>query len=53
MDPSRLLVFEASQGWGPLCTFLGKPIPDEPYPQRNTSEEFVAQESEDDVEIPT
>lgn len=24
----RLLVYEASQGWGPLCGFLGVPVPD-------------------------
>jgi hypothetical protein len=36
----QLLVFEAAQGWGPLCKFLGKPIPDEPYPRVNTTEEF-------------
>ena len=36
----RLLVFEASQGWEPLCRFLGVPVPDEPYPRVNTSEEF-------------
>lgn len=41
-DPSRLLVFEASEGWGPLCEFLGKPVPDEPYPRTNTTEEFKA-----------
>ena len=29
----RLLVFNAKQGWGPLCEFLGKPIPDGPYPR--------------------
>ena len=29
----RLLVFNAKQGWGPLCEFLGKPIPEGPYPR--------------------
>ena len=36
----RLLVFEASEGWPPLCEFLGRPVPDEPYPLVNTTEEF-------------
>jgi hypothetical protein len=32
----RLLIFEARQGWQPLCAFLGVPIPtDKPYPHRN------------------
>lgn len=29
----RLLVFNAKEGWEPLCKFLGKPIPDGPYPR--------------------
>ena len=41
-DSSRLLVFEASQGWGPLCTFLGCSEPDEPFPHVNSKEEFDA-----------
>ncbi|CAH8666946.1 unnamed protein product [Schistosoma rodhaini] len=33
----RLLVFDSSQGWKPLCEFLGFPIPpsDIPYPHLN------------------
>ncbi|MFU8816232.1 MAG: sulfotransferase family protein [Pseudomonadales bacterium] len=38
----QLLVFEASQGWGPLCEFLRREIPDEPYPRVNSTEEFQA-----------
>jgi len=37
----QLLVFEARQGWEPLCRFLERPIPDEPYPRTNTSAEFA------------
>lgn len=37
---SRLLVHEPTQGWAPLCEFLGKPLPGEPYPRVNTTEEF-------------
>jgi hypothetical protein len=36
----RLLVFEAAQGWEPLCAFLGVPAPDEPFPRVNSREEF-------------
>jgi len=39
---SRLLVFEARQGWGPLCKFLGVDVPDEPYPRVNTTDDFVS-----------
>lgn len=32
----RLLVFEARQGWEPLCTFLNVPVPaDKPYPHKH------------------
>ncbi|MEM7221050.1 MAG: sulfotransferase family protein [Pseudomonadota bacterium] len=37
----RLLVFEAAQGWGPLCEFLEVPVPDEDYPRVNTTEQFT------------
>ena len=37
---SRLLVYEAQQGWEPLCTFLGLPIPAEKFPKTNGREEF-------------
>lgn len=32
----RLLIFEARQGWEPLCSFLNVPVPiDKPYPHKN------------------
>jgi len=36
----RLLVYEVRQGWEPLCAFLGRPVPDEPFPQTNHRAEF-------------
>jgi hypothetical protein len=38
----RLLVFEASQGWAPLCAFLGVPVPDTPYPRVNERAQTAA-----------
>lgn len=38
--PERLLIFDVAQGWGPLCAFLGVPVPDQPFPRRNDSVEF-------------
>jgi hypothetical protein len=35
---SRLLVFEVKDGWGPLCEFLGKPVPDTEFPFINDTE---------------
>jgi hypothetical protein len=37
----RLLVYELAQGWEPLCRFLGMAIPDQPFPQSNTTEDFL------------
>jgi len=36
----RLLVYEVAAGWGPLCAFLGRPVPDEPFPHVNSRDEF-------------
>jgi hypothetical protein len=38
----RLLEWQASEGWGPLCKAIGVPIPDEPFPRVNTREEWAA-----------
>lgn len=37
----RLLVFEARDGWEPLCAFLGVPVPDEPFPHANDRRAFA------------
>jgi len=36
----RLLVFNVAEGWAPLCAFLGKPVPETPFPRTNNTEEF-------------
>lgn len=36
----RLLVFNVKEGWNPLCEFLGKELPQTPFPKINDSEEF-------------
>jgi hypothetical protein len=36
----RLLVFQVSEGWEPLCAFLGVPVPDKPFPRVNDTKEF-------------
>jgi hypothetical protein len=40
IPPERLLVFEATHGWGPLCRFLRREVPDAPFPRTNSREEF-------------
>lgn len=48
----RLLVFEAKQGWGPLCEFLGVAVPDEPYPRVNSREDISQRMAENGGERP-
>ena len=36
----RLLVFHPKEGWGPLCAFLGQPVPDTPFPNVNDRDDF-------------
>jgi len=31
----KLLILEISDGWDPLCKFLGVPVPDQPFPHKN------------------
>lgn len=38
----RLLVLDTKQGWGPLCEFLGKEVPEEEFPWVNLSEDHRA-----------
>jgi len=41
----RLLDYQVRQGWEPLCAFLGVPVPAEPFPRVNTTEEFRSHRS--------
>ncbi len=40
IPPARLLVYEVRQGWEPLCAFLGVPVPEAPFPETNSTDEF-------------
>ena len=40
-DPKRLLEWQATDGWEPICAALGLPVPAEPFPVTNTTEEFL------------
>lgn len=39
----RLLVYSVTEGWEPLCSFLGVPVPAEPFPRLNDSDAFWGQ----------
>lgn len=36
----QLLVYQVREGWGPLCAFLGVPVPEAPFPRSNDRGEF-------------
>ena len=36
----RLLIFDVSDGWVPLCNFLDLPVPDGEFPSSNSKSEF-------------
>lgn len=40
IDSDRLLVFDVREGWEPLCSFLGKPVPAGEFPRTNSQDEF-------------
>lgn len=42
IPPERLLVYEVTQGWEPLCDFLGVKVPAELSPAQNSRAEFIA-----------
>ena len=48
----RLVEWQPGDGWGPICAALDVPVPDEPFPHRNSTEEFrqrvAAQDDETD-----
>ena len=41
VPPDQLLVYTVTEGWDPLCAFLGLPVPAEPFPQVNGREEMA------------
>ena len=36
----RLLIFDVTEGWAPLCKFLDLAVPDGDFPRSNSKEEF-------------
>lgn len=40
LPSERLLVYSPKQGWEPLCSFLGVPVPDGPFPRVNSRDEL-------------
>ena len=40
VPPEQLLVYSVTEGWEPLCVFLGLPIPDSSFPSGNDQISF-------------
>ncbi len=40
LPAERLLVYDITRGWAPLCHFLGRPVPDEPFFAANARGEW-------------
>jgi Sulfotransferase domain len=47
----KLLEWSPKDGWDPLCAFLEVPIPDEPVPHVNDTEQFVSQITRFSVQV--
>lgn len=43
VPPERLLIWNVKDGWEPMCKFLGKPIPAEPFPHDNAGMAYIRQ----------
>jgi Sulfotransferase domain len=41
----RLLVYDVKQGWDPLCAFLNVARPETPFPNSNSTAEFLARKT--------
>ena len=51
LPAERLLIYSPVQGWEPLCSFVGVPVPDDPFPRINSRDE-ISQNSREHGGIP-
>jgi hypothetical protein len=42
LPKDRLLEYRVGEGWEHLCTFLGKPVPEVPFPKVNDAQQYVS-----------
>jgi len=42
VPPERLVDWQPSDGWEPICHALGVDVPSDPFPRKNNSDEFQA-----------
>lgn len=48
--PGKLVEWQASDGWEPLCQALGLPVPAEPFPHLNKREDFPHPDADVSIE---
>lgn len=48
----QVLIFNPKQGWEPLCKFLGKPVPSEPFPHVGGNATWTAASMDSKAEKP-
>ena len=51
LPAERLLIYSPRQGWEPLCSFLGVPVPDVSFPRVNSRDE-ISQNSREHGGLP-
>ncbi|XP_039255803.2 uncharacterized protein LOC120332591 [Styela clava] len=49
--PGQLLVYNVNEGWGPICKFLGREVPDIPFPHLNKKGEIAEKRLKNDSYI--
>jgi hypothetical protein len=49
VPPERLVEWQPADGWEPLCSALNVPVPAEPFPRSNSTEEFRASQHAPDA----
>jgi hypothetical protein len=42
VPPDRLIDWRPGDGWEPICSALGVPVPADPFPHENTTADFQA-----------
>jgi hypothetical protein len=46
IEPDRLVEWKPGDGWEPICSALGVPVPNRPFPHENSTASYVARKDE-------
>lgn len=50
IKPERLVDWKPGDGWEPICSALGLPVPDRPFPHENSTASYVARKADRSLE---